>query len=181
MKTEKLPPLKLATFSPNVFIFPSHWFSLRFSFLISVRMKPAYFSCTNTMKYVTTAPRTLANKSNETVKNFAPEITIAFWHCWQTICTKVFASSDPSYQWHEYAASMTDELCIRQLRQIIICVTRTSSRYVKCSNSLLRSNDYRICRTGTPVPTHRRDSRWRWTRTRWRHQFSSPDKPAMST
>lgn len=54
---------------------------------------------------------TEANKSNETVKNFAPEIVIAFWHCWQTICTKVFASSDPSYQWQEYAASITDELC----------------------------------------------------------------------
>lgn len=53
---------------------------------------------------------TEANKSNETVKNLAPEMLIAFWHCWQTICTKVFASSDPSYHWQEYAASITDEL-----------------------------------------------------------------------
>lgn len=45
--------------------------------------------------------RTEANKSNETVKNLAPEIVIAFWHCWQTIWTNVFASSEPSYQWQQ--------------------------------------------------------------------------------
>lgn len=71
------------------------------------------------MKYVTTAPSTLANKSNETVKNFAPEIVIAFWHCWQTICTKVLASSEPSYQWHEYAASITDELYLDDTNLIV--------------------------------------------------------------
>jgi len=45
--------------------------------------------------------RTEANKSRETVKNLAPDMLMAFWHCWHTIWTKVLASSDPSYQWHE--------------------------------------------------------------------------------
>lgn len=53
---------------------------------------------------------TEAKRSREIVKNFAPEIDMAFWHCWQTICTKVFASSEPSYQWQLYAASITEEL-----------------------------------------------------------------------
>lgn len=61
-------------------------------------------------KYMYIYNLTEANKSSETVKNFAPETDMAFWHCWQTICTNVFASSDPSYQWHEYAASITEEL-----------------------------------------------------------------------
>lgn len=54
-----------------------------------------------------------ANKSKDTIKNLAPDITKAFWHCWQTICTKVLAGSEPSYQWQLYAASITDPLCNR--------------------------------------------------------------------
>lgn len=54
-----------------------------------------------------------ANRSSDTVKNLAPEMLMAFWHCWQTIWMNVFASSDPSYHWQLYAASITDELCNR--------------------------------------------------------------------
>lgn len=64
-----------------------------------------------------------ANKSSEIVKNFAPEIDIAFWHCWQTICTKVLASSDPSYQWQLYAASITEELC----KRLVAIITNNSN------------------------------------------------------